>query len=146
VDNQCDEQGKGREAAFEKRRGGQRRRDMRFVVEGWAEVLVLDGTMLFRGLILDLSVVGCYIETQARLRLEPGTPVEIIFRVKGTMVRTRATSREVRAGGAGFLFSNLNRWMWEEMKGLIVELKGQDKKPTINDRRSGTIRLAGPSA
>ena len=74
-----------------------------------AEVLVLDGTVLFRGRVLDISVAGCYIETEARLRLAPGTPVEMVFRVKDVVFRLEATSRMVRRGkGAGFLFSNLS--------------------------------------
>jgi PilZ domain len=101
----------------------ERRQHPRFAVDGFAEVLVADGTMLFRGRVLDISVAGCYIETQARLRLEPGTRVEMVFRVNGMVFRPMATSRMVRPGeGAGFLFLNLNPRMQTELEALIAEL------------------------
>jgi hypothetical protein len=103
--------------------GVERRQHPRFAVDGWAEVVVADGTLLFRGRVLDLSVAGCYIETEARLRLEPGTQVEMVFRVNEMVFRPMATSRAVRPGeGAGFLFSNLNAKMQSDLKMLIAEL------------------------
>ena len=102
----------------------ERRQHKRYAVDGWAEVLVADGTLLFRGRVLDLSVAGCYIETEARLRLAPGTPVEMVFRVNEMVFRPRATSRAVRPGeGAGFLFLNLNVRMQKDLEMLIAELK-----------------------
>jgi hypothetical protein len=106
----------------------ERRQHQRYAVDGVAEVVVADGTMLFRGRVLDISVAGCYIETQARLRLEPGTPVEMVFRVNGMVFRPKATSRMVRRGeGAGFLFLNLNPGMQEELEALIAELSVTDR-------------------
>jgi hypothetical protein len=101
----------------------ERRQHPRYAVNGIAEVLVADGTMLFRGEVLDISVAGCYVETQARLRLEPGTLVEMVFRVNGMVFRPMATSRMVRPGeGAGFLFLNLHSRMQTELEALIAEL------------------------
>jgi hypothetical protein len=101
----------------------ERRQHKRFAVDGWAEVVVADGSLLFRGRILDLSVAGCYIETEARLRLAPGTPVEMVFRVNEMVFRPLATSRMVRPGeGAGFLFLNLNARMRTDLELLIAEL------------------------
>lgn len=106
----------------------ERRQHPRFAVDGIAEVVVADGTMLFRGRVLDISVAGCYIETQARLRLQPGTQVEMVFRVNGMVFRPRATSRMVRPGeGAGFLFLNLNARMRWELEALIGELMGESE-------------------
>ena len=51
---------------------------------------------------------GCYIETEARLRLVLGTPVEMVFRVKDSVFRCDATSRMVRTRGAGFLFEGMS--------------------------------------
>src|SRR5437868_11788887 len=65
----------------------ERRVHTRYAVDAWAEVLVKDGTMLFRGRVLDVSVGGCYIETEAKLKLAPGTPVEMVFRVKNGVFR-----------------------------------------------------------
>jgi c-di-GMP-binding flagellar brake protein YcgR len=100
----------------------ERRQHMRYAVDAWAEVLVKDGTMLFRGRVLDVSVGGCYIETEARLRLAPGTPVEMVFRVNDSVFRCEATSRTVRTRGAGFLFERMDARMRRELEGLIFEL------------------------
>jgi hypothetical protein len=73
--------------------------------------------------VLDISVAGCYIETEARLRLAPGTPVEMVFRVNEKVFRPLARSKAVRPGeGAGFLFLDLNAKMQTELQTLIAEL------------------------
>jgi hypothetical protein len=100
----------------------ERRRHTRYAVDAWAEVMVKDGRMLFRGRVLDLSVGGCYIETEARLRLAPGTPVEIVFRLNDSVFRCEATSRMVRTKGAGFLFEGMDSTTQMELEGLIREL------------------------
>jgi hypothetical protein len=88
--------------------------------------MVKDGTMLFRGRVLDVSVGGCYIETEARLRLAPGTPVEMVFRLNDRVFRCDATSRMIRTKGAGFLFELLDVRTKTELDGLIAELRGAD--------------------
>jgi hypothetical protein len=98
------------------------RQYLRFAVEAWAEVMVKDGTMLFRGRVLDLSVAGCYIETEARLRLLPGTAVEMVFRLNEKTFRCEALSCTLREGGAGFLFHAMNARTREELDGLIAQL------------------------
>jgi len=100
----------------------ERRKHTRYAVDAWAEVMVKDGRMLFRGRVLDVSVGGCYIETEARLRLPPGTPVEVIFRLNDEVFRCDGTTRTIRTKGAGFLFSNLNAKMQMELERLIREL------------------------
>src|SRR5215469_11284347 len=64
-----------------------RRAHPRYEVDAWAEVMVQDGSMLFRGRLLDISHGGCYVETEARLRLAPGTLVEMVFRVAERVLR-----------------------------------------------------------
>src|SRR6201999_2239524 len=83
----------------------ERRQHTRYAVDAWAEVMVKDGTILFRGRVLDVSVGGCYIETEAKLKLAPGTPVEMIFRLNDEVFRCDATTRMIRSRGAGVLFS-----------------------------------------
>jgi hypothetical protein len=100
----------------------ERRRHTRYAVDAWAEVVVHDGTMLFRGRVLDVSVGGCYIETEARLRLPPGTMVEMVFRTKDETIYCEAMCRMLRPRGAGFLFMNLNARTERELAGLIREL------------------------
>jgi c-di-GMP-binding flagellar brake protein YcgR len=128
----------------------ERRQHTRYAVDVWAEVMVKDATMLFRGRVLDVSVGGCYIETEAKLKLAPGTPVEMVFRLNEDVLRYRtadirallrakqvfrlnenvlrceATLRMVRSRGAGFLFSRLDAGMRRELERLIEELEGAE--------------------
>jgi c-di-GMP-binding flagellar brake protein YcgR len=103
----------------------ERRQHSRYAVDAWAEVMVKDATMLFRGRVLDVSVGGCYIETKARLKLAPGTPVEIVFRLNENLLRCEATIRMVRIRGAGFLFSRLDAGVRRELERLIQRLADQ---------------------
>lgn len=100
-----------------------RRAHRRYAVDAWAEVMVQDGSMLFRGRVLDVSVGGCYVETEARLRLAPGTRVEMVFRLGERVFRCDAISRMLRQRGAGFLFEGMNAAMRAELKALIDELE-----------------------
>ena len=102
----------------------ERRQHTRYAVDLWAEVMVKDGTMLFRGRVLDVSLGGCYIETEAKLKLAPGTPVEMVFRVNDGVFRCDATTRMVRTRGAGFLFANQDARLRMELEELIRELSG----------------------
>jgi hypothetical protein len=103
----------------------ERRQHTRYAVDVWAEVMVKDGTMLFRGRVLDVSVGGCYIETEAKLKLAPGTLVEMVFRVNDRVFRCDAGSRMIRTKGAGFLFSTLDAKSRMELEALIRELSGE---------------------
>jgi c-di-GMP-binding flagellar brake protein YcgR len=102
----------------------ERRQHTRYAVDAWAEVMVKDGTMLFRGRVLDVSVGGCYIETEAKLKLAPGTPVEMVFRMTDEVFRCEAIIRMVRIKGAGFRFVNQDARMQRELERLIQELGG----------------------
>jgi hypothetical protein len=82
--------------------------------------------MLFRGRVLDISVAGCYVETEARLRLAPGTSVEMVFQLNDRAFRCDATSRMIRTKGAGFLFAFLDERTKTELDELIAELSGAD--------------------
>ena len=99
-----------------------RREHTRYAVDAWAEGMVKDGTMLFRGRVLDVSAGGCYIETEARLRLAPGTPVEIVFRAHDRVLKCDGTSRMVRTRGAGFLFDTMTPKVRTGLEELIAEL------------------------
>jgi PilZ domain len=102
----------------------ERRGHERFLVEGDAEVLVAEGSQLFRGRVQDISLSGCFIETRARLRSVIGAPVEMVFRANGVMLRLSANVRTVRFGvGAGFLFEELSPHMRQELERLIETLK-----------------------
>jgi c-di-GMP-binding flagellar brake protein YcgR len=103
----------------------ERRQHPRYAVDAWAEVMVQDGRMLFRGRVLDISAGGCFVETEARLRLAPGTAVEIVFRVDDAVFRCEAKSRMVRTKGAGFLFSNMDAKSRMDLEELIQRLSGE---------------------
>jgi c-di-GMP-binding flagellar brake protein YcgR len=105
----------------------ERRQHTRYAVDAWAEVMVKDGTMLFRGRVLDISVGGCYIETEAKLKLAPWTPVEMVFRVNDAVFRCDAMSRMVRSRGAGFLFSSLDARVRRDLERLIQQLDSADE-------------------
>src|SRR5271168_1472818 len=110
----------------------ERRQHTRYSVDAWAEVMVKDGTMLFRGRVLDISQGGCYIETEARLRLAPGTPVEIIFRAHDRVFQCEGTSRMVRTRGAGFLFEGMSAKVRVGLEGLIRGLSATVDVPELN--------------
>jgi hypothetical protein len=111
------------------REGRERRRHERYAVDGDAEVMVRDGRLLFRGNIVDISLSGCFIETRARLLLEPGTRVQMVFRADRSTLRVTATVRAVRPGtGAGFLFGAMSAYMQAELEGLIAEMQGRGKQ------------------
>jgi PilZ domain len=57
--------------------GRERRRHPRYSCDGNAEVHLPHAGLLFHGRIQNLSVSGCYIETE--LNLERGTYVEVFF-------------------------------------------------------------------
>jgi hypothetical protein len=102
----------------------ERRRHERYTVYGEAEVMVADGKLLFRGSIMDISLSGCFIETRARLRLTPGTPVQMVFRADRLTLRMTATVRAMRHGaGAGFLFETMSATMQTRLEGLIAEMQ-----------------------
>ncbi len=104
----------------------ERRRHERYAVDGDAEVIVADGAMLFRGSTVDISLSGCFIETRARLALEPGTPVQMVFRAGHLTLRVSATVRAVRPGvGAGFLFGGMSAYMQAGLEGLIAQMRGR---------------------
>jgi PilZ domain len=116
IDGQEERRGVAQEGVIE------RRQHTRYAVDAWAEVMVKDGTMMFRGRVLDISQGGCYIETEARLRLVPGTPVEIVFRTHDRVFQCEGTSRMMRSRGAGFLFERMSPRVRVGLEGLIREL------------------------
>jgi len=103
----------------------ERRQHTRYAVDAWAEVLVKDGTMLFRGRVLDVSMGGCYVETKARLKLAPGTLVEMVFRFNEMTFHCEAMCRMLRARGAGFLFMDLDVKSQRELASLIQQLSAE---------------------
>jgi hypothetical protein len=102
--------------------GREKREHPRYGCEGYAEVFLPQGGLLFRGRILNLSLTGYYIET-ALLDLERGTQVEVYFvtnqlqfRVLGNIAALR------RKRGAGIVFVNLSPRRALQIATLVSEL------------------------
>lgn len=107
---------------FAEGEGAEKRRHPRYGCEGYAEVFLPHGGLLFRGRILNLSMTGCYIET-ALLNLERGTLVEIYFvtnqlqfRVLGNVAALR------RKRGAGIAFVSVSPRRAMQIAMLVSEL------------------------
>ncbi|MBV8631283.1 MAG: PilZ domain-containing protein [Silvibacterium sp.] len=100
----------------------EKRRYPRYSCEGYAEVLLPAGGMLFRGRIRDLSVSGCFIEA-AMPRLERGTLVEVYFVTNQLQFRVQANIAGVREKrGAGISFVNVSPRRAAQIAALIGEL------------------------
>ncbi|MHB1022349.1 MAG: PilZ domain-containing protein [Acidobacteriaceae bacterium] len=107
-----------------------RRRHRRYPCNGLANVLVVNGAVIIKGQLLDLSLSGCYIRTKAPLALEQGTYVEMVLAVNGLNFRVPATVTSIRENsGAGIGFLRLNPRMQREMDELMKELDEQCYTP-----------------
>ena len=104
--------------------GSERRITTRHECDGFAEVLVPFKGLLFRGEIANLSELGCYVKTRARLSLRRSVEVELRFTVRGDNFSVLASSVAVRNGdGAGFEFSLIDPPMHRKLLELIEELR-----------------------
>jgi hypothetical protein len=85
--------------------GRERRRHRRISCSVDAEVVVRHSSMLFRGLIRDISRSGCFIESKAHLKLARMQEVELQFSSRGVQVISLARVMAIKPGiGAGFEF------------------------------------------
>ena len=101
----------------------ERRRHKRYTVEGEAEVIIY-GLQLFRGRVIDLSLGGCFIETQARPNAAVGTHADLLFRANGLLVRTTGSFRTFRQGyGSGFVFVRMDDATRQHLEDLIASLE-----------------------
>ena len=98
----------------------ERRENRRYPVEGWAEVMMMDGTMMVRGQITDISATGCFIESHGAFDLPLNCSVEMTFRINGVEFRPEGVTRVVKSGiGAGFLFLKMNSKLVTQLESLI---------------------------
>jgi hypothetical protein len=101
-----------------------RRRHQRYPVEGWAEVMTMDGTMMVRGQLTDISAAGCYVESHGVFDLPMNGGVELTLRIRGVEFRPEAVTRVVKTGhGAGFAFVRLNSKVAGQIQALIDVLR-----------------------
>jgi len=110
--------------------GREKRQHQRYGCEGYAEVILPQGALLFRGRILNLSLSGCYIET-AMLNLERGTQVEVYFVTNQLQFRVLGKIAVLhRKRGAGIAFVSLSPRRALQIATLVGELA--EKKPSGN--------------
>lgn len=100
-----------------------RRRHIRYVCEGHAEVLLPHGGLLLRGKILDLSLSGCFIQTAA-IKLERGTRVEVYFTARRLQFRVSGRVAVLHhRRGAGIVFEDLSPRSARQITELVGELQ-----------------------
>lgn len=109
--------------------GLQFRIDERYEVDGDAEVVVKSGslgTTLLRGSILDISATGCYIQTLARVPIQPGTEVYINFSVYGMTFRLEAMSRFAKTKvGIGFRFIEMDQATRQRLHSVLADIRSK---------------------
>ena len=115
--------------------GAERRSSPRFACAGEAEIVLPGGGLRFTGKIRDLSIGGCFIETQCRL--ERGTSVEIWMCAQGMPLRMAANLIVKRASGVGFRFYGVTGRKMDMIRSLMEELAEQlaqnDNAPPLED-------------
>ena len=110
--------------------GRDRRRNERFVCDGFAEVLSFDPELLFRGAVKDISLTGCYVETRARLNLKRYAEIEVRFSAHGQQLTSLARVMDVRPGkGIGVKFVAGDPRMTKRFRDLIEDLKARTHAP-----------------
>ncbi len=103
--------------------GTDRRRHPRHLCEALATATVVRPEMLFRGTIRNISEGGCYFETQAHLKLEPASEVDLRFKLNERRYKTRARVRNMIPGrGMGLEFAFANTKAEEPIRSLIKAL------------------------
>jgi hypothetical protein len=113
---------------FPGKQGREQRRHPRYPCDGYAEVFLPHGGLLFRARILDLSISGCYIET-ALVNLERGTQVEVYFVTNQLQFRVLGNVAVLRRKrGAGIAFANVSPRRVLQIATLVGELAEQQVK------------------
>jgi PilZ domain len=100
----------------------ERRYSPRYECEGSAEIRVPTQGRLVRGRIVNLSLGGCYIETNGAL--DAGSKVEIVLRVTGLAFRAAGEIKSVYgSAGVGIQFTGMSSGGRTRLKELIGELE-----------------------
>lgn len=104
--------------------GSERRRHRRFPCEGFAEVVAIRASVVFRGKLKDISQSGCYIETRAHLNLPRLAEVEVRFTAFGRKLTALAKVMDIRPGkGAGFEFLPCDSRLDQRFLKMIEQLQ-----------------------
>jgi PilZ domain len=123
------------------REGAEQRREERYPVCGDAEIVVLGGMSMFRGRVVNISPSGCYVQTVAWVCLAPETAVEILFVVKGHVVRAYAEARFSESKiGLGLRFLTMEEQMKRRLDGIVAALRAAMEEP-VGAGKSGQSAL-----
>ena len=100
----------------------ERRYSPRYECEGSAEVRIPSQGRVVRGRIVNLSLGGCYIETNAALDI--GSKIEIVLRVTGLAFRAAGEIKSVYGSmGVGIQFTGMSSGGRTRLRELIGELE-----------------------
>jgi hypothetical protein len=100
----------------------ERRYSPRYECEGSAEIRIPAQGRLVRGRILNVSLGGCYIQTNAAL--DVGSKIEIVLRVTGLAFRAAGEIKSVYgSAGVGIQFTGMSSGGRTRLKELIGELE-----------------------
>ncbi len=117
------EQESSETAEGERAAGKERRRSRRLSCDMFAEAVVTHQGYLFRGEIRDISQTGCYIATNARLKLERFMNVDIRFMVNNRYYHATARVMNIRPGsGVGLEFCPDDAHENEQLQKLLGNL------------------------
>jgi hypothetical protein len=110
----------------------ERRAHPRYGCSGEAGMRFTPTWPVVRGQILNLSLVGCMIEFPARMRMERGQTVELIFNVRNLPFHVRAVIQGERGKAQyGFEFLALSARTRTGLEELIDELKAGGFDPEL---------------
>ena len=86
------------------------RQEERYPATGEAEVFVKSDGSIIRGRVLNISALGCYVQTVAPISLAPGTRVQMMIDIKGSNLEIVAEARFSKPGmGKGFRFLDMTK-------------------------------------
>ena len=93
------------------------------------EIVGSDESPGLRGVISDLSISGCYVETQTPL--EAGTKLELLFKLRDTPFALLGSVKYAHPNmGMGIEFLKLSG---DELKGVERLLRGNENTSSSND-------------
>jgi hypothetical protein len=109
----------------------ERRNAQRYGCAGNAEIVLPGRGLRYAGKIGNLSVGGCFIE--AHCSLERGTAVEVWMNAEGQPLRVAANLMVRRTTGVGLRFLGLTDRKTEQIRALIAELAGEERRLETGD-------------
>jgi hypothetical protein len=105
-----------------------RRVHPRLRCKGIARIRLLPHGRWMDGILADLSIRGCCIETEEPLQGTPESSIEVLLKVKGTNLRLNGTIRHcTRHIRAGIQFLDVSPRKSEQIRDLMADLLEMDR-------------------